>query len=172
MSVHRTKPLPTGPADGRLLVTESVLDRTRQLLRKAGERKPPHEGLVWLLGRRIGQDTLVLACHRPPARSGPDFVFADEHATGDASRAARARGLSLVAQVHSHPGRDTRHSDGDDELVLMPYNGMFSLVTASYGRGSMLPEQGAGLHQYQHGRWVAIHQAEPALVPIPSELLA
>ena len=75
-----------------------------------------------------------------------------------------------MAQVHSHPGGDTRHSDGDDDLVLMPFEGMFSLVVADYGRGSLLPESGAGLHQYQDGRWVAIDQMEQALVAIPSEL--
>ena len=66
--------------------------------------------------------------------------MAEENATGNASRAARALGLSVVAQVHTHPGRDTRHSDGDDDLVLMPYEGMFSLVVGEYGHGSLLPE--------------------------------
>lgn len=172
MSVHRTRPLHAGPARGRLIVVETVIDRTSQLLKQAGAGQPPHEGLVWWLGRQIDDDTLVLGCHRPPCRSGPQFVMADAQATGAASRAARAHGLSVVAQVHSHPGRDTRHSDGDDDLVLMPFDGMFSLVVADYGQGSLLPEDGAGLHQYQEGRWMAVHQSEPALVPITSELLA
>ena len=172
MSVHRKSPLPAGPAHGRLIVTEVVIRCTSQLLQQSGARRPAHEGLVWWLGRQVDQDTLVLACHRPPCRSGPGFVMADENATGTASRAARARGIGIVAQVHSHPSRDTRHSDGDDDLVLMPYEGMFSLVVGEYGQGSLLPEDGAGLHQYQHGRWVAIHQPEPALILVASELSA
>lgn len=170
MSVHRTRPLPTGPAHGHLIVSEGVIRRTGQLLQQNGRRKPPHEGLVWWLGRQLDQDTLVLSCHRPPSRSGPGFVIADENATGAASRSARAWGLSVVAQVHSHPTTDTRHSDGDDDLVLMPFEGMFSLVVGEYGHGSVLPQQGAGLHQYQQGRWVAINQVEPALIPVPSEI--
>jgi len=170
VSVHRQRPLPAGPAHGRLIVVGEVIDRTSQLLKQAGALEPSHEGLVWWLGRCIDDDTFVLACHRPPCRSGPQFVMADEEATGAASRAGRACGLSVVAQTHSHPGRDTRHSDGDDDLLLMPFEGMFSLVVADYGQGSLLPEHGAGLHQYQGGRWVAIHQAEPALVVIASEI--
>jgi hypothetical protein len=33
---------------------------------------------------------------------------------------------------------------------------MFSLVVAEYGDGELLPECGAGLHQFQNGRWVWI----------------
>jgi proteasome lid subunit RPN8/RPN11 len=171
MSVHRTRALPVGPAHGRLLVAEGVIGRTSELLQQAGALRPPHEGLVWWLGRQVGHDFLVLACHRPPCRSGPQFVMADESATGNASRAARVCGLTIVAQIHSHPGSDTRHSDGDDDLVLMPYDGMFSLVVGEYGLGSVLPGHGAGLHQYQSGLWVSIQQAQPALVPVASELL-
>jgi proteasome lid subunit RPN8/RPN11 len=76
--------------------------------------------------------------------------------------------LSIVAQVHSHPGSDTRHSDGDDDLVLMPFPGMFSLVVASYGAGSLLPGQGAGLHQFQDGRWVLIRRSPRALIVVPA----
>jgi proteasome lid subunit RPN8/RPN11 len=124
-----------------------------------------HEGLVLWLGRTVGTTTLVLACAAPPTRSGPDRVHVDAHAVGATARASRAHGLGIVAQVHSHPGHDTRHSDGDDQLVLMPFEGMFSLVVADYGRGSLLPEQGAGLHQHQNGRWVNVDDCALHLIP-------
>jgi hypothetical protein len=75
-------------------------------------------------------------------------------------------GLVFVAQVHSHPGTDTRHSDGDDELVLMPHEGLFSLVIGGYGTGHIHPRKGAGLHQYQDDRWVQIlpGPADPLLI--------
>ena len=172
MSVHRLKPLPEGPAVGRLVVSDAVGDRTLALLRAVGMLEPPHEGMVWWLGRNIGTDTVVLACHAPRVRSGPQFVMADEAATGGASIAARARRLGVVAQVHSHPGADTRHSDGDDDLILMPYEGMFSVVVATYGAGHLLPELGAGIHQFQEGRWVLVRQAEPSIVIVPTEITA
>lgn len=170
MSVHRTKPLAELRARGRRIVAQSVIQRTQELLRPADYGVPAHEALVWWLGRQAGGDTIVVACHRPPCHSGPQFVKADEAATGHAARAARAMRLGIVAQVHSHPGSDTRHSDGDDNLVLMPFPGMFSLVGASYGTGGLLPEQGAGLHQFQDGRWVLIRQPDPALIVVPAEV--
>jgi proteasome lid subunit RPN8/RPN11 len=157
-------------ASGHLVVAESVARRTRELLRRADSGTPAHEALVWWLGRQAGADTIVLACHQPPCRSGPQFVKAGEAATGSAARAARALRLGIVAQVHSHPGTDTRHSDGDDDLVLMPFPGMFSLVVASYGAGSLLPEQGAGLHQFRDSRWVLIRQPHPALIIVPAQV--
>lgn len=169
MTVHRTRPLPALPASGHLVVAEVVIERTRELLLQT-PGATPHEAVVWWLGRHADGDTVVLACHEPPARSGPQFVRTDEAAAGTAARAARKMRLGVVAQIHSHPGADTRHSDGDDDLVLMPYEGMFSLVVARYGEGSLLPSEGAGLHQFQNGRWILVRQKNPALLVVPSEV--
>jgi len=171
VSVHRHAPLPERPAIGSLVVVEAVVRRTRELLEQAGARNPPHEGLLWWLGRQVGADTLVAACHFPPCLSGPQFVETDEAAAGAASRAAHARRLGIVAQVHSHPGVDTRHSDGDDAMVFMPYEGMFSLVVGNYGRDGLLPDEGAGLHQFQDRHWVLVRQREPALIVVEAELV-
>jgi proteasome lid subunit RPN8/RPN11 len=156
MSVYRRTLLPTGPASGRLLVAEQVLAPTRAALQASSGRHRNHEGLIFWLGRTIGTDILVAAVAVPPTEHRPDGVFVGEPAVAATTRAAHAVGLGLVGQVHSHPGDDTRHSDGDDQLILMPFDGMFSLVVADYGHGSLLPEQGAGLHQHQHCRWVKI----------------
>jgi proteasome lid subunit RPN8/RPN11 len=171
MTLHRTKPLPRRPAVGTLLVPDTVLARTRALLQNAGNHLARHEGLVWWLGRHIDHDTIVLACHAPACTSGRQYVRADAAATGAAARAARALRLGIVAQVHSHPGSDTRHSDGDDDLILMPYEGMFSLVVANYGDGSLLPHEGAGLHQFQNGEWTQTDPTQPALLVIPAEVV-
>jgi proteasome lid subunit RPN8/RPN11 len=162
--VHRRTQLPTASARGKLLVAEQVLAPTLTALRASGGPDGPHEGLVLWLGRTIGTTTVVLAQVCPPARTGRDFVLLDERAVAAASRAARGYELGVVAQVHSHPGRDTRHSDGDDHLVLMPFEGMFSLVVASYGSGSPNSGRGAGLHQYQDGRWVQITDSQTMVV--------
>jgi proteasome lid subunit RPN8/RPN11 len=145
----RRTPLPTGPVAGRLTVAEHVVPATRAALQASSGGHHSHEGLVFWLGRTVGADTLVLAAAVPPTEHRVDGVFVAEPAVLATTRAARTVGLGLVAQVHSHPGDDTRHSDGDDQLILMPYEGMFSLVVADYGHGSLLPAEGAGLHQFQ-----------------------
>jgi proteasome lid subunit RPN8/RPN11 len=160
--------LPTGPATGRLIVAEHVVPATRAALQASSGGHRSHEGLVFWLGRNVGADTLVLAVAVPPTEHRVDGVFVAEPAVLATTRAARTVGLGLVAQVHSHPGDDTRHSDGDDQLILMPYEGMFSLVVADYGHGSVLPAEGAGLHQFQNGRWVQITDIKDAFTVVPA----
>ncbi len=63
-------------------------------------------------------------------------------------------GLGLLAQVHSHPGEDARHSDGDDKMVVAPYQGMLSIVVPHYGHVGMTPLSEVGVHQFQDGHWV------------------
>jgi hypothetical protein len=53
--------------------------------------------------------------------------------------------------------------------VLMPFDGMFSLVVASYGAGGMTLDRGVGLHQFQDGRWVRIPvNCRQALTIVPT----
>jgi hypothetical protein len=172
MSVHRLTFLPRGPAHGRLLVTEMVVEQTRrQLQRSVGAAGRRDEGLVFWAGRSAGPDTVVAAAVAVAAEHGRGFVHVSEVAVGTAARAARAHGLALLAQVHSHPEDDTRHSDGDDQLVLMPYEGMFSLVVGCYGDGGLHPAEGAGLHQFQDGRWVLIDPVDTAFIIIPAVIV-
>jgi len=156
MAVLRMTPLPERENRGNLIVPEQVAIHTKLALLGFRGSDGRHEGLTYWLGRRIGPDSLVVAGYIPQCDHGEQYVMATESAIGAAIRAARAVGLCLVAQVHSHPGQDTRHSDGDDRLVLMPFDGMFSLVVACYGAGGMTLDKGAGLHQFQDGRWVRI----------------
>jgi proteasome lid subunit RPN8/RPN11 len=167
MSIHRRTPLPLAPAMGRLLVAEQVLAPTLAALRASRGPDGPHEGLVLWLGRTTGSTSIVLSMIRPITRTGPDFVLIDERAVAATSRAARDAGLGVIAQVHSHPGVDTRHSDGDDQLVLMPFAGMFSLVVARYGAGSLDPSEGGGLHQFQDGRWIQVADPKAYTVVAP-----
>lgn len=168
MTVHRRTPLPVAPARGQLLVAQQVIEPTTNALSASAGPGGPHEGLVLWLGRTTAATSIVIAMICPQARTGPDFVWLDESAVAAASRAARACGLGVVAQVHSHPGSDTRHSDGDDRLVLMPFENMFSVVVAGYGSGGLHPSGGAGLHQYQDGQWVQLVD-DDAMIIVPAE---
>ncbi|HEV2345814.1 MAG TPA: Mov34/MPN/PAD-1 family protein [Actinocrinis sp.] len=167
MTVHRAAPLPTGPAAGRLIVAHQVVGPTLAALRATYEGLR-NEALVLWAGRTIDGTSVVTSIILPRTDHGPGHVLADEAAVNDAVRLARRAQLGVIAQVHSHPGSDTRHSDGDDRLVLMPFDGMFSLVVARYGQGGLTRGEGAGLHQFQHGRWVYI--TDDALVVAPPVL--
>jgi proteasome lid subunit RPN8/RPN11 len=170
VTVWRVRPLPQADARGRLLVCEGVLERTRSALRASvGTDGRRHEGLVFWAGRRDRDAAVAVMALSPAVASSPGRVVANEKSVSEAARIARANHLGLIAQVHSHPGSDTRHSDGDDQMVLMPFEGMFSLVVGNYGDSSCLPEEGAGLHQFQDGCWVEIRATRPsALIVVPS----
>ena len=89
----------------------------------------------------------------PDARHRPGGVFVSAAAYGAMSREARKLRLGILAQIHSHPGADTRHSDGDDKLVIMPFDGMLSLVAPHYGHGLHTFDD-FSVHQYQSRAWV------------------
>lgn len=171
MTVHRMTHLPTAVNRGRLIIPASVLAATKAALQRFYGADGRHEGLVYWMGRRCDADALVISAVVPVSDHGRQHVFVAEAEVGNMSRRARSMGLAIVAQVHSHPGSDTRHSDGDDKLILMPYEGLFSLVVANYGDGSLLPSQGAGLHQYQDRRWVQIAPPAPDAVIVVPEIL-
>ena len=172
LPVHRIGPLPIAPARGRIIVAEHVLDATVVALMAFAGEDGPHEGIVCWAGRVIGADTLVASAVVPRASHGPQGVRVTEANYGDAARAARSIGLGLVAQVHSHPGADTRHSSGDDTMILMPREGMFSIVVGNYGRGSLRLGEGLGVHQLQDGQWVQVEPASGVVIVIPSLLIA
>lgn len=168
--VLRPTPLPRAPARGLLIVTKAVADRTRAALRAFSGADGRHEGIVLWAGHRCGDLTVACSSVVPDAEHSRGRVYMDRAAVGRAARAARRAGLVLVSQVHSHPGSDTRHSDGDDRMILLPFEGMFSVVVAGYGDGSLHPRKGAGLHQFQDGRWVLVEDAGGAFLVVPAVL--
>jgi hypothetical protein len=62
-------------------------------------------------------------------------------------------GLVVVAQLHLHPGNDTRHSPWDDQLVVSKR--IFSLVLPNYG-APPCSLAAAGIHAHDGGGWVCL----------------
>ena len=89
----------------------------------------------------------------PAAEHSPGRVMVSREEIGRTQRAARANKLGVLCQVHSHPGGDARHSDGDDELVLLPFEGMLSVVAPRFGV-YFQALTGLCVNQYQDGAWV------------------
>lgn len=168
--VLRRKRLPQAPSRGHLLVVEAVATETLRALRGFAGPDGRHEGIVLWAGHRLEGDTVVCSCVVPEAEHTVGSVRIGHAAVGAAARAVRRAGLVIVSQVHSHPGRDTRHSVGDDSMILLPFEGMFSLVVAFYGDGGILPEEGSGLHQFQDGRWVLLRNAADTCLVVPPVL--
>jgi hypothetical protein len=82
----------------------------------------------------------------------------DAAANADVAIAACEHDLTLIAQVHSHPGKFVSHSYGDDEGAPFTFNGLFSIVVPNYGRDGMLPLDRCGIHFYRGSFRQLTHQ--------------
>jgi len=154
--VYRRKALPQGQVRGLFLLPQPLIVATREALVSfalAGINDGGHEGIAYWAGREFADCTVFLQAIVPEAEHSHGHVAVSREGIGRTQRAARGIHLGILCQIHSHPGSDARHSDGDDELVLLPFENMLSIVAPSFGRGF----DGLGdvcVHQYQSGRWV------------------
>lgn len=154
--LYRLRPLPTGELRGLFLVTEPVIVATHNALVSfalAGIDDGGHEGIVFWAGREAGDFTVFLQAILPVAKHSHGSVMVSREEIGETQRAGRRNKLGVLCQVHSHPGPDGRHSDGDDDLVLLPFEGMLSIVAPQFGLGFRSITD-VCIHQYQEGRWV------------------
>jgi proteasome lid subunit RPN8/RPN11 len=145
------------------------LRRTRDALTEfalAGLSDGGHEGIAYWAGRRSDEITVYVSVLIPVAKHSPGGVFVSPQEIGRLAKEARSHGLAVLAQIHSHPGADARHSDGDDQLVLMPFEGMLSIVVPNYG----VRLSGIGdltVHQWQDGKWILTEPESHQLVVAP-----
>lgn len=156
LPVYRKKPLPWGELRGRFLISEPIIGATAEALTSfalAGIREGGHEGIVFWAGREVGDTTLLVQALIPAADHSWGSVMVTREEVGRMQQAARRHGLGLLSQVHSHPGGDARHSDGDDDLILLPFENMLSIVVPGFGIDFTEISQ-VCVHQYQDGRWV------------------
>lgn len=172
--VHRLRPLPVAPLQGSFWILETLIALTQKALQGFaldGIRDGGHEGMVFWSGRSVGEHTFFMQAIVPNAQHSHGRVHASKEAVAEAARAARNNGLGILCQVHSHPGLDTRHSDGDDDLVLLPFDGMLSIVVPAFGIGLESLEQ-CSVHQFQQGKWVLCDPASicAGVKLIPSEI--
>jgi proteasome lid subunit RPN8/RPN11 len=153
-----------------------VLVATREALvdtALAGIDEGGHEGLVLWAGRELNGVTVYTTAIIPTTQHSHQSVHVSREEVGAAGRAARLHRLGIIAQVHSHPGPDGRHSDGDDTLILMPFAGMLSIVAPHYGR-NLREITDCAVHQFQDGQWVWCEPASVArhinLAPVSVDL--
>jgi proteasome lid subunit RPN8/RPN11 len=162
--VYRTTPIPRGEIRGRYLVAEPVIGATQEALISfalAGIHDGGHEGIAFWAGREAPDYTLVFQAIVPEAEHSEGRVMVGREQVGRAARSARRDGMGILSQVHSHPGSDARHSDGDDQLILLPFENMLSIVAPNFGL-QFTDMSGVCVHQYQDGRWVLCSQESVA----------
>lgn len=177
MKPKRRQPEPRRPPvanlQGRFLCAQAAIAEAERLLPTYRGPDGDHEGVVFFLGREVDERlTLITTALAPPAEHDRGRVMCSASHVAQVADAARSHGLALLAQLHSHPGCSTHHSRGDDHLVLMPFEGMLSIVAPHYGRHGLRPLDGLGVHQYQTGRWVLLDRlsVRAGITIIPTSL--
>lgn len=125
-----------------------------ELHRRGAERT---EAGALLLGRRLPNGTrqLLEAAYYDDIDANAlarGFVFLDRRRLGDVWTRCRRTGLSVVADVHTHPGLALQ-SPSDRTNPMMPRAGHIALILPNYARAPIsLPE--VGVYEYIcDGRW-------------------
>lgn len=170
--VYRTHAWPSDELRGVFFVTDEILRATQRVLVDYGTRGGPnrgHEGLVFWMGRAEGECTRFLQVVAPTTDHGFGHVNVGREQVGEVARTGRHYELGLLSQIHSHPGDDARHSDGDDDMILLPFEGMLSIVVPDFGRSFISISQ-ARVHQFQGGQWVLCTETSVArqFVTVPT----
>lgn len=166
---YRERKLDAGELSAPVLITEDAIAAAERLLPSYRGPDGDHEGIVYWCGPESKNEVLITTAFAPKAEHTRGSVFCDESSIGEMMRRARTYGLAIRAQVHSHPGAGTVHSDGDDNLVLTPWQGMLSIVVPRYAHHGLQPLDSLGIHQYQAGRWVLIDRdsAQEQITVVP-----
>lgn len=140
---------------GSFVISDALVRTVFQVLRQQSKEGPDirgNEGLLFLAGTQEGNQTFYSTAVVPKVKNTRGSVFVDAAEYGNCGRTARKSGLQILAQVHSHPGNCCHHSDGDDKLIVMPFDGMLSIVIPNYGR-SLTPIHTWGVHQRRGRTW-------------------
>jgi hypothetical protein len=157
-----THRLPSRPLRGETLIGAGAISEAERLLASYRDPLGDHEGIVFLLGRQLGELTVLTSALAPRAETTSGSVRCSPEQMDEAIRAARRAGLGILCQLHSHPADWTEHSLGDDSMVFMPFDGMISLVAPWYGKVGLRPLANLGVHQFQDGRWIRAERASIA----------
>lgn len=136
-----------------------VIEHTMTFLRSQGEEAC--EGLVLWVGRLENTEYQV---HQAIIPKQTPFVtedgigyFVDGTELHRLNFWLRENGLTLLAQVHSHPG-EAYHSDTDDRWAIVTKLGGLSLVVPDFAREPFSLERLA-VYRLTHGGWKAVSLA-------------
>lgn len=154
-------------SESRLIVPEALVHATHTLLASFGGGT--HEGVVYWAGHTFGNTWVALEAIAPEAETGRGFFNTSSIANAKAISEACNHGLSLIAQVHSHPGGWVDHSDGDDRGAFKPFPGTYSIVVPSYARSQSEPGQW-GVYRWDGHRFshIATDALQKVLLIIPT----
>lgn len=136
----------------------------KQMLALLATSPPGVERVAYLDGVRT-DDSTGLGMGVVTTLSVPYAVQSAGHFTVSAEEMSRAGahlrryGLVRLAQVHTHPGHDTRHSPTDDKSAYSRKAGALSIVLPWHAAGDPSPTDGT-VHVHDGQGWRQLSQAD------------
>lgn len=115
-----------------LACTRAIIADTLRAIWDGGARNS--EVLVLWLGKRADGLATVHDAYVPPQVADFDYFRLPPGAMVEIMAELQRRRLSIVGQVHSHPGR-AFHSEADDRWAIVRHRGAQSLVVPHFGKG-------------------------------------
>lgn len=151
-------PVDSALKGAQLWVPDLVATSTERLLTSYGGGDD-HEGIVFWGGLETPQGSVALIAFAPSAVTTYGSFRTDCRANVELMSGLAEHGLTLVAQVHSHPGDWVDHSDGDDTGALVRFDGFWSVVVPEYAHSGMQPLHRCGVHLFGGGRFLRLSTA-------------
>jgi hypothetical protein len=133
-----------------LVLPEAIWPRTLELL--ARYRRARVEGGCLWYGRREGARATAMLIGVPKQANRMRNFEIPSGALAELNLQI-PDGLVVVAQLHLHPGPDTRHSTWDDQLVVSQR--VFSLVLPNFG-APPCSLGSAGIHTHDGRTWTRL----------------
>jgi proteasome lid subunit RPN8/RPN11 len=143
----------------------TLSDATWQhLLAMLATSPPGVERVAYLDGIRTGDGTslgmgIVTTVSVPYAVQGAGHFTVSAEEMSRAGAHLRQHSLVRLAQVHTHPGHDTRHSPTDDENAYSRKAGAVSIVLPWHAASDPYPTDGT-VHVHDGHRWRQLSQAD------------
>ena len=109
------------------LIWDTLLDEFRWP-RRAVER------VAYIDGIALGEVQVATTLTLPNAELHPTYFTVTGEAMSEAGQHFRRFGMQRLAQVHTHPGSDVRHSPYDDENAYSQLDGSVSIVLPEHAR--------------------------------------
>jgi len=92
------------------------------------------ERVAYIDGIQAGETHIATTLTLPNAEMYPGHFTVSGNAMSEAGKHFRAFQIQRLAQVHTHPGRDVRHSPFDDDNAYSQMDDALSIVIPQHAR--------------------------------------
>lgn len=146
------------------LIWDALLDKSQYPRREV-------ERVAYIDGIACGDIAIATTLTLPNAEMHPTYFTVSGKGMSEAGQHFRRFGLQRLAQVHTHPSWDVRHSPYDDENAYSQLEGSTSIVIPHHARHRTdLSECGVHVREASGWRRLSVKEIEHRIRLIPGYL--